>query len=311
MNIYDLKNELLEIAKVQAQAETHLLERNNVTGVAIGPKVSNGRETGDMGLTVFVASKLTKEMLDKDSLIPATIGKFKTDVVETGVLTAGSVLENKDRFRPVWGGVSVGHPKVTAGTVGCCVKDINPAVGITPRYYILSNNHVLANSNEATIGDPILQPGRIDGGLLPEDVVAHLSRFVPINFSGGANLVDCAIAEGNFHVLNREIYWVGHVNGMAHPSLGQLVYKTGRTTGHTSGKITSINATVSVNYGGGKVALFKNQITTTAMSQGGDSGSLIVNEKNQAVGLLFAGSSSITIANPIAPVMSMLGIKFV
>lgn len=309
MNVLNLSGEVYDISLVQDSHQDSVLKINNVVGMGIGHKFTDGRNTGDHCLTVFVTSKMDRQFLG-DQIIPSEIGGFKTDVVETGILMAGSLIENKDRLRPAMGGYSVGHHLITAGTLGCCVKDANPLTGITSKYYILSNNHVLANSNLGVIGDPILQPGPIDGGRNPQDIVARLSRFVPIDFSGAGNLVDCAIAEGDFHDLNREIYWVGYVNGAASPVVGQKLFKTGRTTGHTSGDITSVNATVRVNYGGGNIAVFKNQITTTPMSAGGDSGSLMVTADNKAVGLLFAGSSAITIANPIGPVMSSLGIKF-
>jgi S1-C subfamily serine protease len=220
----------------------------------------------------------------------------------------------KQRIRPAMGGFSVGHYKITAGTIATCVYDVTPFPGIPSRYYILSNNHVLANSNNARIGDPILQPGPYDGGTVPGDVIARLFRFVPIKFktptSAPINYVDAAIAEGDFHNLNREIYWIGYVQQVnSIPKVGDIVEKTGRTTNFTTGKITAIDATVDVNYGGGLVARFGKQIITTAMSAGGDSGSLVCDIKEGAVGLLFAGSSSVTVANSILYVQSLLGIR--
>ena len=142
---------------------------------------------------------------------------------------------------------------------------------------------MLANSNAASLGDAILQPGPFDGGTDPTDRIATLSRFIPITFEPPVprpqhnNLVDAAIAEGQFHDLDREIYWNGYVRGWRRKSgvtVGMLVKKTGRTTNFTVGRITAINATVDVGYGGGRVARFKDQIVTTNISGGGDSGSL-------------------------------------
>ena len=311
MNTLELKGEYLEASKVQANHEDSLLAKRNVTGVAVSHKTKDGKETGDVSVTVFVDSKLEKGLLTEDDLIPAKLGKFKTDVIETGVINALSDITLRNRVRPVKGGYSVGHFKITAGTIATCVKDAVPVTGITNRYYILSNNHVLANSNSGSLGDPILQPGPFDGGVNPADIVARLARFVPINFTGGNNIVDCAIAEGDFDDLDREIYWNDYVQGMVAPVLGMRLQKTGRTTGHTTGTITSVNATVNVGYGGGNVAKFVNQIVTTLMGQGGDSGSLMLDMNNNAVGLLFAGSATMTIACPIKPVMSSLGIKFI
>lgn len=313
MNIQPLKGEYLEVARVQEQNGENLMARPNVTGIAVGHKLKDEKETGDLCLTVFVESKMDKALLSADELIPAKIGKYKTDVVESGILFAGSEITLRNKIRPAKGGYSVGHYQVTAGTIGACVKDANPAPGVTTKYYILSNNHVLANSNNAFVNDPILQPGVFDGGTNPADIIARLSRFVPISFEAGvANQVDCAIAEGDFDDLNREIYWTGYVSRMnTAPTVGLQVQKCGRTTGHTTGRITGLNATVNVNFGGGRVARFVNQIIAGNMSAGGDSGSLVCDMDNQAVGLLFAGSNLITIANPIQAVMSRLGIRFI
>jgi hypothetical protein len=220
----------------------------------------------------------------------------------------------RQRIRPAMGGFSVGHPKITAGTIATCVYDLEPFPGIPRKYYILSNNHVLANSNNARIGDPILQPGPYDGGTLPSDIIARLSRFVPIRFktptSAPINYVDAAIAEGKFHNLNREIYWIGYVKQVkSNPKVGDLVEKTGRTTNFSTGRIIALNATVDVNYGGGRVARFAKQIITSRMSAGGDSGSLVCDIKEGAVGLLFAGSSRVTIVNSILYVQSLLRIR--
>ena len=124
--------------------------------------------------------------------------------------------------------------------------------------------------------------------------------------------MDCAVAEGPFHDLDREIYWTGPVRGWrrkAFVTIGMVVKKTGRTTNFTTGRITAVNATIDVGYGGGKVARFKDQIVTTNMSAGGDSGSLVLTLDNVAVGLLFAGSSTAMIANQIENVRSLLRVE--
>jgi hypothetical protein len=232
------------------------------------------------------------------------------------------------RTRPSEGGYSVGHYQITAGTIATCVYDLLPGgttgtppahgLGIPPRSYILSNNHVLANTNAGQIGDPILQPGPYDGGTDPLDRIATLTRWVPITLEPPTpralhrNLVDAAIAQGQFHDLDREIYWIGYVQGWrrrADVSVGTIVQKTGRTTNYTTGRITAINATVDVGYGGGRVARFFDQIITTNISAGGDSGSLVLNLDNQALGLLFAGSSVATIVNQIEHVRSLLRVE--
>ncbi len=324
-NIKTLDKEYAGVATVQEKREEEFLDKGNVVGVAVGNKMKNGKETGDSSLCVLVSTKVDKDLLATDDLIPSTVGKYKTDVVEVGDIFAGGACPAQEsssmqedgaiqklatRLRPVEGGYSVGHYQITAGTMATAVVDSTPYPGIPPRYYMLSNNHVLANSNDARIGDPILQPGPYDGGQNPQDVIARLSRFVPIRFDGACNYVDAAIAEAKFADIDREIYWIGYpkkVRFITKP--GEIVQKTGRTTHWTTGKITHVNATVNVNYGGGKVAKMCKQIITTNMSAGGDSGSCLLDLEGNPVGLLFAGSSQITIHNQMAYVQLFLKIR--
>jgi hypothetical protein len=134
----------------------------------------------------------------------------------------------------------------------------------------------------------------------------------PIPRAQHRNLVDAALAEGQFHDLDREVYWTGCVRGWrrkANVAVGPMVQKTGRTTNYTVGRITAINATVDVGYGSGRVGRFQDQIILTNMSAGGDSGSLVMTLDEVAVGLLFAGSAVITIANQIENVRSLLRVE--
>jgi hypothetical protein len=324
-------NSLAAFQEIQSQQQEELLSLPNVQGVGYSTKRVKGQDTGEPTIAVFVSQKLPPDMLRKDQRVPGALNTLKTDVIETGVIQAGvdALLQTapavstremrrqdaevellRARIRPVEGGYSVGHYQITAGTYATAVIDATAFPGVPQRYYVLSNNHVLANSNDARIGDPILQPGPYDGGTVASDTIARLSRFVPIDFAPGAsNFVDAAIAEGQFDVLDREIYWIGYARGGIAPALNMLVQKTGRTTNYTTGRITAINATVNVSYGGGKVARFVNQILTTNMSAGGDSGSLLLDMENRAVGLLFAGSSVVTVHNDIRFVQHLLGIR--
>jgi hypothetical protein len=307
---------------------------SNVVGIGVGVKWKKGQPTGEPALVVLVSQKLEKDQVSKANLVPAKLAEMQTDVLAVGYPFAGAI-EPQDigiqtlakRVRPARGGYSVGHINITAGTIATCVYDILPGgtvsppthgVGIPSKYYILSNNHVLANVNAGSPGDPILQPGPFDGGTNPADKIASLSRFVPITLQPPVpvalhnNLVDCAIAEGAFHDLDREIYWNAAVRGWrrkANVAVGTVVKKTGRTTNFTTGRITVINATIDVNYGGGRVARFKDQIVTTNMSAGGDSGSLVMTLDNVALGLLFAGSPIAMIANQIENVRSLLRVE--
>ena len=118
--------------------------------------------------------------------VPSRLDDVPVAVVVTGMFVAGGTT---DKTSPAPNGYSVGHPNITAGTLGVVVKDAADVC------YILGNNHVLANSNDASLGDYTLQPGPFDGGQDPEDAIATLSAFEPIAFDGSANTIDAAIAE--------------------------------------------------------------------------------------------------------------------
>ena len=208
--------------------------------------------------------------------------------------------------RPVPIGVSTGHPAITAGTIGARVTG-GGAV------YALSNNHVYANINLATIGDAVIQPGTFDDGSLSDDEIGTLFAFVRIGFGDSdSNFVDAAIVLVHPDSLGNATPADGYgapSSGTASAAVNMRVMKYGRTTGQTKGRVRGINATVRVNYGAPGVALFTGQIVIGGggFSAGGDSGSLVVRESDASpVALLFAGSSRVTIANPIDAVLAEL-----
>ncbi len=212
--------------------------------------------------------------------------------------------------RPAPLGVSTGHPQITAGTIACRVYK---NVGGVLLYYALSNNHVYADENRASIGDNVLQPGPSDGGRNPRDKIGTLADFQDILFSKHAmNEIDAAIAQCTPATLGNSA-----PDGSFMPSrttaaatVGLAVKKYGRTTRLTYGEVYAVNATVDVTYDSG-TARFVGQILISpgAFSSGGDSGSLIVTKDgNHPVGLLFAGGDTDTVANPIDLVLNRFGV---
>jgi len=126
--------------------------------------------------------KAPEDEIAENFIIPEEIGGETADVEAVSLIEAFLFTR---KYRPALGGVSVGHIKITAGPLGCFCSCMEPKEPIL----ILSNNHVLANSNRGKIGDPILQPGPYDGGINPRDRIATLLDFVPIDFTGKPNLV--------------------------------------------------------------------------------------------------------------------------
>jgi hypothetical protein len=238
---------------------------------------------------------------EKDVRVTGIIRATRSVVPEPGQLQA--------RVRPLRAGHSIGHYRITAGTLGAFVSGRTD--GVTR---ILSNNHVLSHTNHALLGDPILQPGHVDGGCDLEDVAGSLHAFVPLGHNG--NRVDAALA--NIHAdampADLSLPGIGSVTSWwtEVPEVG-LVAKVGRTTGLTRGRITAIgvgDSQVPVRYGPHTLwflAPIEVQGEGAPFSDGGDSGSLVVDGDRSAVGLLFAGDGQATYLNPIAAVLDALG----
>ncbi|RMI00758.1 MAG: hypothetical protein D6681_11235 [Calditrichaeota bacterium] len=311
---------VLSLDNPQVQEAIAKQDRHTAELMAIPDVVGVGTGmTGDGRPAIVVLTKreLKTRALDKQAPLPAEIEDVPVIEIVTGEIVAlrkrpRQRIDPTARFdRPVPIGVSTGHPDITAGTIGCRVKDAQGNV------YALSNNHVYANENLAQIGDAVIQPGTFDGGSLPNDFLGNLADFEPIVFSTTAsNTIDAAIASTTTALLGNSTPSDGYgtpVSATVAPAVNMRVMKYGRTTGQTKGRVQAINATVNVGYDSG-TARFVGQIVIGGgnFSAGGDSGSLIVVQKGRdqgkAVGLLFAGGGGVTIANPIDPVLNRFGV---
>lgn len=220
------------------------------------------------------------------------------------------------RRRPLVIGCSIGHVKVTAGTLGCFVKRRSDGATL-----ILSNNHVLANENRARKGDSVIQPGDFDGGIDPTHRVADLDAFVRLKVAQ-ANRVDAALAKplAAISLSTKKLGAFGTLKGLGPDFLdkGTVVHKVGRTTGETTGQVTAFELdNVVVSYDIGDLR-FDDQVEiegsgADAFSDGGDSGSLIFDDDRKGVALLFAGGDvggsngkGLTYANPLRNVLDAL-----
>lgn len=334
-------NEAISAARALLQQHSKgLLSRANVIATGVGYKVTGGKSTDVPSIICSVHRRVPASSLSPGDLVPRELDGVPTDVIETGPIRA--FQSPTGSYRPAPGGVSVGHRDITAGTLGCWVHR-------NDQWMMLSNNHVLANSNAAEIGDPILQPGPYDTGRYPDDQIAVLEDFVPIKFPGDSNenADSCGIAHSIVSILNSiaailgsktrvkafstlqvenlvdaaigrplldedvqpDILNIGVVQGTASADLGTAVKKSGRTTGYTEGVIQQLDVTVDVQYGTNLVARFTDQLMAGAMSQGGDSGSAVLDSQNRLVGLLFAGSDQTTIINRIEHVFDSLNLS--
>lgn len=297
-----------EIRNILNEVRPQLMSKANVIATGIGYKRVDNRTTDKLSIICSVEIKTSADKLDAEDLVPEEVQNVPTDVNPTGIFR--TLQDPTGRFRPAPGGVSIGHENITAGTLGCLVEKEG-------ELYILSNNHVLANSNEASLSDAILQPGPYDGGIKSEDEIAELSEYVPITYNSDGddseapeNLVDCAIAKPHDpDEVDSEIYQIGSIAGVKEAEFEMEVKKSGRTTGLTDGVIEQIDVTSRVNFGSNRVAVFTDQVMTGEMSQGGDSGSAVLDTDDNIVGLLFAGSETTTLINRIENVFDALEVS--
>jgi hypothetical protein len=324
IDLSKLRERIQEVIRVQDRYKDFLMEKSDVVGTGAG--ISS---EGEAVIKVFTSRAGTggiPRRLDGVGVRIKVTGRFHALREDTCGASGDGVCERWERWPfPVPIGVSTGHPNITAGTIGARVKDSAGNV------YALSNNHVYADINNASLGDDILQPGSVDGGDSQLDVIGTLSDYEIIKFCqpfffwficSETNTIDAAIALSTDSQLGFETPMgeFGSSPGYGAPSssihaaygdpdllgdevlsqlVGLSVKKYGRTTGLTYGTIDAVNATIDVGYGS-NIGRFVDQIvvaSTDAFIQGGDSGSLMVTDPDgNPVGLLYAGNSSGTSA---------------
>jgi hypothetical protein len=230
---------------------------------------------------------------------------------------------------PVKLGTSGGNADDVSGRF-CCGGTLGSLLTRNGSFYILSNNHVLARSDQASPGEPITQPGIIETNcsIAGTNTVANLTSFVNLEASG--TNVDAAIAlivpgavdlTGSILSLGSTATGSTPDAGPPHQgrgipaSIGEQVAKSGRTTGLTCSTVSATNMSTSVTYqtkcnGGTSFSVtYRNQVAVSGggFSAGGDSGSLIVDELTaDPVALLYGGSDTDTVGNPVADVLTAL-----
>jgi endonuclease G len=302
----DLKRQEAVRAAVRQVADEFLRDPN-INSVGVGYKVRDGKRTDELALQFTVGQKLAPEALEAAAipLIPETLTAngitFTTDIVEREfqrqptVVATDTKAQRKRRLDPMMPGVSIGHVRSTAGTLGCLVRE--SASGETR---LLSNWHVL-HGETGELGDPIVQPGPFDDNRISENLCGRLVR----SFLGLAG--DCAIAS----VVGRAASEVTldlavAVRQLGDPELGDRVVKSGRTTAVTYGAVTRIHTITKLSYGSRgeeRIGGFEigpddqHPAENAEISMGGDSGSawLVADEAGAAsdmmLGLHFAGET--------------------
>ncbi len=316
------------IRPVKERVEDDLLSRPGVVGVDINEKVSNGRPTGELAIVVYVTQKKPKDKLKAGELIPARIDGIPTDVKEERIELHASRAEllempfvDATKYTTLHGGISIGPCRsvhldppdvptsgnyIFVGTLGAIVTD-----RATKATMALTNFHVACVDNNWAAGDAMCQPGRNDGGSCPTDTFGSLTRATLSDNVDGAVV---SISSG--HAISCTIEEIGDIKGTAVAAVNAAVRKRGRTTGLTYGKVTSTDASVTINYGDGlgnhtlkkQIRVEPDTSNSNQFSDHGDSGSVVVDATNKVIGLLFGGSSVATYANPIQSVLDELNV---
>ena len=318
------------IRPVKRRVEVDLLSRRGVVGVDIGEKVTAGRRTGQIGIVVYVRQKSTR--LRPDDLIPAEIDGIATDVVADDVVLHRALLDadfpsarGAERHRDVIGGISMGpwrtvvlappdapRPGVytIVGTLGVLATDRTgngQVMGLT-------TFHAACVDDAWSVGDEMVHPSRVDSGVSPDDMVGTLCRAA---LSGSVDAAAVLLTPRRLY--RPSIVDIGAVTGTAVARRGTVVRKRGRTTGLTTGRITSVDATILMDYRDGLgVRVLRDQLRIEAVGGGvmgdyGDSGAAVVDPDNRVVGLYLAGNTSGTVAfaSPIGKVLDELDVDLI
>jgi hypothetical protein len=257
--------------------------------------------------------------------IPNKMAGYRVEIICLNPLVPGTSLDpspggisNKLRYRPICGGISAAHRDVSAGTLGAIVED-----AITGEPLLLSNNHVFANCSteetpNATIGDPIYQPGRADGADIDKDVVATLLRWIPYNTIGD-NLVDAAVATPKPGILTSDLLLAEDGRFIEPGEMTPITSKThvrkyGRTSGFTNGDIIDWDFSTTMTYPGGIKVKYVDQLLAKLDTYSGDSGSILLDDNDNVVGMVYGGTivngERYAVANKIRNVAALAHLKF-
>jgi FG-GAP repeat len=311
------------VMAVQGEVTPDLMRQPGILGTAVGVDAADVPV-----LTVYV----DRDAADSGKVIRSLPRELR------GV---GVQVQLTDKFRAM-AHTAKQTPPIQLGTSGgwaydlangyCCGGTLGSLVSINGTQYILSNYHVFesdivlgGNGRVAQTGDPIIQPGLIDVNCNINNAQT-VGTLVKKSSLPGSN-VDCAIAKVVPGMLRTDgsILEIGTISSTTVGAfINQAVKKSGRTTGLTHSTVSGLNATISVTYDNecaGRTAFtktFTGQIVIAnsgkAFLNSGDSGSLMVEDvatNPRAIGLLFAGSSTTAIANPINQVLAFLGATMV
>jgi hypothetical protein len=333
--VLDKENaQVQSVMALQNRYTDDLMASPNVVGTATG-LAPDGR----LAIMVYLKEEAKTPIKGRGIAaagLPAEIDGIPVITEVTGVFRAmkrggggggGGVSHTAKQTAPIQMGTSGGWAYDLANGY-CCGGTLGSLIQKGGTQYVLSNYHVFwadivngGNNRTAHVGDNVIQPGLIDVNCN----AANAQNVATLSGTGslpGAN-VDVGYAQVIPGMVRTDgaILEVGTISSSTvSASLNQAVKKSGRTTGLTRSKVSGLNANISVQYDNecaGGVAFTKTYTGQIVIANrgskflaGGDSGSLMVEDVTsnaRAVGLLYAGSSTSAIANPINDVLNWIG----
>lgn len=301
-------------------------------GIGVGLRNVDGRRLSDLSVQVFVSTKRPLGQLSRKARIPGTIAGIPIDIVESphAVFSGTTSIEpcqstrqlrvGRGKYRPLKSGISCSNLYSCSGTLGAFCEGLNHSG--RPAKFILGCGHVLRGRGTYKTTRAIIQASPADGGT-SKDTVAVFDRDIPVHAGAESNnSCDAAIAEvlPEMECID-EIVGIGRLGGKTEPVLGMRVLKSGRTTGLTSGIITSVALETRIRWNAGEpgtsyrfIDLVRIETDTPGIpfSLPGDSGALIVSADTcSASALYFAGSDdgSFGLAASISTVETELGVQ--
>jgi len=350
MSDQDILAALADLFQLRQQVTPNFLARRNVVGCGVGYKIKGDQMTTTPSVVVSVTKKIAASALSASDLIPTQVNGALTDVIETGEIIAHGFARNA-ATRPLRPGVSIGLANGSTGTLGAFVRKGGLIYALSNNHVLAMLNQAAPGSaivqpgaaDGGTLAQQVATLAEyVPISLLEEAVataaaasqstgptgfaaiLAALLEFLGSLFSPRTstppppppmpqgNRVDAALALPIAGIgVDPNIVDLGSPPaGIIEPQLGMKVFKSGRTTGVTEAIITQLDVTVNVRYGN-QSARFAGQIMTTPFSQPGDSGSLALDFQRNAVGLLFSGSTQVSVLNPISQVLAAFGAELI
>jgi hypothetical protein len=289
---------------------------HSVQGIGVAAKKKQGRKTGTFAIVVFVNDKIERGKLR--NAVPRSFRLPGLGLIETDVWPIGTLVRHDfpNRVRPAMPGCSIGHRSLPSeGTLGLVVRKQNPD---DTHLYVLSNSHVLALDGLARTGDTVVQPGRGDAVGHRNGKIAELAEWVKFDFrsKGFPNEVDAAIARvTRASYVSRKIRVINRTPTRCSSIIkeGMHAHKVGRTTDDFGGKVLCEHVKVWLEHNKTRKKSafigFDDQVLCERYASPGDSGSAVLNDKNEVIGLHAAGSTSTCTFNRIDRVFELLKIK--